>query len=100
MVKRIKILRVILKDELVDEDVDIEEIANAALDFSGSDLKELCRSAAMNAFVAHMKRGDADAGESGDEAKIRLSKADFDVAFEKLAVKRLTVRREPEGYFD
>ena len=45
--KRLQILQLILERELVDADVDLDYVANASEGFSGSDLKELCRTAAM-----------------------------------------------------
>ena len=44
---REKILRVLLKDETLDEDVDVNVIAERTPLFSGSDLKHLCITAAM-----------------------------------------------------
>ncbi|ELU06520.1 hypothetical protein CAPTEDRAFT_148262 [Capitella teleta] len=45
--QRAEILDLILQDEPVADDVDLNEIADEALNYSGSDLKELCRNAAI-----------------------------------------------------
>ncbi|KAM9324936.1 outer mitochondrial transmembrane helix translocase [Gastrophryne carolinensis] len=45
--QREAILNLILKDENVDTDVDLTQIARSTDNFSGSDLKEMCRDAAL-----------------------------------------------------
>lgn len=45
--KRVQILKLILRNEKLDDDVDLESLSLASENFSGSDLKELCRLAAM-----------------------------------------------------
>ena len=45
--KRMQILQLILTNERLDDDVDLESLSLASENFSGSDLKELCRLAAM-----------------------------------------------------
>ena len=45
--KRVQILKLILSNEQLDADVDLENISLASENFSGSDLKELCRLSAM-----------------------------------------------------
>lgn len=45
--KRVQILKLILKSETLDGDVDLAALSLASENFSGSDLKELCRLAAM-----------------------------------------------------
>jgi SpoVK/Ycf46/Vps4 family AAA+-type ATPase len=90
-VQRAKILRVILKNEDLDEDVQMEDLASRSVDFSGSDLKELCRCAAMNSFLRHVKDQKLDkTAENEIENQIKIFKVDFDVAFAKLQVKNLT----------
>jgi len=44
-IQRNSILKIILEDENVDDDVDLDAIAEQTVNFSGSDLKELCRNA-------------------------------------------------------
>lgn len=44
--QRASILRVILKDENVEESVDIDQLATMCEGYSGSDLTELCKQAA------------------------------------------------------
>ncbi|RWS29669.1 ATPase family AAA domain-containing protein 1-like protein [Leptotrombidium deliense] len=45
--KRIDILSLVLQQEHTSDDIDLNLIANMTEGFSGSDLKELCRAAAM-----------------------------------------------------
>lgn len=45
--KRLEILQLILEKESYDDNINFEHIANTTEGFSGSDLKELCRNAAM-----------------------------------------------------
>lgn len=89
---REKILHVILKDENLAGDVNIEAVAEMTLNFSGSDLHELCRCAAMNSFIGHIKKVNSQAGTSAESqnAVIFIKKSDFAVGFEKMSVKNLT----------
>uniref|UniRef100_A0A7E4V236 AAA domain-containing protein n=1 Tax=Panagrellus redivivus TaxID=6233 RepID=A0A7E4V236_PANRE len=61
MQSRLQILKVILKDEYVDE-LNLEEIAQHADGLSGSDLKEVCRTAALRRlshnFDTHNRIGE------------------------------------------
>jgi SpoVK/Ycf46/Vps4 family AAA+-type ATPase len=53
---RTKILKVILKDEDLNPDVDIEEIAKSTKGYSGSDLRNLCVAAAYRPIRELLKR--------------------------------------------
>ena len=100
--QRVKILKLILKDETLADDVNIDDISMKAEDFSGSDLKELCRCAAMNRFISNIKENKlldlnhADLNNKNDEEivddveGVKLRDVDFKVAFDKLSVKKLT----------
>ena len=91
-----KILNIILKDENLANDLDVEEIAERTVDFSGSDLHELCRCAAMNSFIEHIKQVN-NSDQSNDDPQtqnqsnqsIFIKKLDFEVAFQKMSVKNI-----------
>lgn len=79
--ERRKILTVLLKDTALDsENFDLELIVNATRGMSGSDLKELCRDAALNAareYIRH-KRQFASSAESEIPGGMRpLKNTDF-----------------------
>lgn len=87
----------ILKDENLATDVDIEEIACRTDQFSGSDLHELCRCAAMNSFITHIKSINNSSDDDNNEQQqgpIFIRKVDFEVAFEKMSVKNLANLRQ------
>jgi SpoVK/Ycf46/Vps4 family AAA+-type ATPase len=97
-IQRLKILKVILKDENLAEDVDLKEIAEKTQEFSGSDLHELCRNAAMNSFIEtvkilneSIKSNESSNDEVSDETKEHhdsfIRRIDFDIAFEKMSTK-------------
>lgn len=84
--QRLKILQVLLKDTNLDEnEFDMEFIANNSGGLSGSDLKELCREAALNAAKEYIRRkreqinGSQDSTtEEKDTVKMRpLRTSDF-----------------------
>ncbi|KAI1725016.1 ATPase family associated with various cellular activities (AAA) domain-containing protein [Ditylenchus destructor] len=52
---RVDILRVILKDEKMANDIDLYKVAEKAPNTSGSDLKEICRNAALRCLSTVMK---------------------------------------------
>lgn len=106
----------ILKDELLAEDVYLEEIAEKSVDFSGSDLHELCRCAAMNSFIQTLKKCrtndnlaketqlESVSSENSNDSAHFIRKIDFEVAFEKMSVKNLTKKNRfdfttAKGYF-
>ncbi|KAF7363385.1 AAA domain-containing protein [Mycena sanguinolenta] len=52
--ERQEILKILLRDETLGPDVDIEDIGKKTENFSGSDLKHLCVSAALDAVKEHV----------------------------------------------
>jgi len=96
-VQRKKILTVILRDENLANDVDLDDIAEKTQNFSGSDLHELCRAAAMNRFIETLKQLQTsnDRNETSEHPidenslvnEAVISNIDFDVAFQKILVK-------------
>ncbi|PVU97899.1 hypothetical protein BB559_001858 [Furculomyces boomerangus] len=54
--QRLSILELLLKNINVVEDFDFEELARRTANMSGSDIKELCRNAAMNPITEYMRK--------------------------------------------
>lgn len=96
--QRRKILDVILKEETLANDVDLNEIAEKTEGYSGSDLHELCRCAAMNSFITALKKVNSTENTFRIEqnnnsnpvtTQNAIRKIDFEVGFEKMAVKNM-----------
>jgi SpoVK/Ycf46/Vps4 family AAA+-type ATPase len=49
--QRIKIFELILKDEQLHKDVNLKKLAQETIDYTGSDINEICRQAAMQRRV-------------------------------------------------
>ncbi len=67
--QRRKILNVHLKDASLDPDFDLELVISRTAGMSGSDLKEICRNAAMNTMREYIKQNFVD-GKKIDEKEI------------------------------
>lgn len=84
--QRLKIFQLILKDEQIDDDLDLEKLARETGDFTGSDINEICRQAAMQRIV-ELCNDDATASqEEGDLLRTLrpIKQADFLLALEKV----------------
>ncbi|XP_039094470.1 ATPase family AAA domain-containing protein 1 isoform X3 [Hyaena hyaena] len=80
--QREAILRLILKNENVDRHVDLLEVAQETDGFSGSDLKEMCRDAALLCVREYV---NSTAEDSRDEDEIRpVQQQDLQRAIEKM----------------
>lgn len=73
--ERVEILKVILKDESVDEDIDFDHIAGLCDGYAGSDLLELCKKAAY--FPIRDLLNDEKKGKSSPEPR-PLSQSDLE----------------------
>lgn len=49
--QRMKIFQLILADEQLDQDADLEQLAQQTTNYTGSDINEICRQAAMQRIV-------------------------------------------------
>ena len=100
--QRKKILKVILKYESLADDVSLDSIAEKTANYSGSDLHELCRCAAMNSYIESIKGNgsELDSLEPNEEQQppkqsneaVLIRKCDFQVALEKMSVKNSVSR--------
>ncbi|KAF5365573.1 hypothetical protein D9758_003220 [Tetrapyrgos nigripes] len=66
--EREEILKILLKDETLDESVDLKILAKKTESFSGSDLKHLCVSAALDSVKEHVKLPWITSSESETQA--------------------------------
>ncbi|KXX75505.1 Protein MSP1 [Madurella mycetomatis] len=85
--EREAILRVMLKDESLAEDVDLAALGADAELYSGSDLKNLCVSAAMEAVREEVRQKDEFTGEGPFEYPERrvLQKRHFDKGLREIS---------------
>uniref|UniRef100_A0A5S6R505 phosphoacetylglucosamine mutase n=1 Tax=Trichuris muris TaxID=70415 RepID=A0A5S6R505_TRIMR len=78
--QRANVLDVLLRDEQLESDVNLEEIAAQCEHFSCSDLRELCRLAAITR-VREVLRSEPDVDELGGEP---FRSADFQAALQRM----------------
>ncbi|RWS09444.1 ATPase family AAA domain-containing protein 1-B-like protein [Dinothrombium tinctorium] len=86
--KRIEILKLVLKQENISADIDYNLIANMTEGFSGSDLKELCRAAAM-VRVRELCMQDAESNDLDNLRSIKMD--DFLAAIHKTKESKIMV---------
>lgn len=100
--KRLKILQLIMQNEEIDADVNMNTLANLTENFSGSDLKELCRSAAMSRvkeLSTDYKALLANSDTSSYLSSIRaINQADFAHALEKMKRTRISSHEFVDNY--
>ncbi|XP_013395490.1 ATPase family AAA domain-containing protein 1-B [Lingula anatina] len=91
--QRKHILEIILADEELDSSVDLTEVAKLTNGFSGSDLRELCRNAALYRIKEYIqeeiRRDGMDStstfpDENGSPSLRRISMADIEKSLEKM----------------
>ncbi|CEP20888.1 Protein MSP1 AltName: Full=TAT-binding homolog 4 [Cyberlindnera jadinii] len=77
--QRERILKLLLNDTKLSRDFDLGEVVSCTRGFSGSDLKEACREAAMNAMREYIRSNFKDGIRlSDDEVRVRpLKTTDF-----------------------
>ena len=85
--QRVKIFELILENEQLDSDVDLKRLAKECIDCTGSDIREICRQAAMQRVVELCHR---ERQEKGDKSTIpssslrSITQADFLQAWMKV----------------
>ena len=84
------ITRILKNTDKKDSDIDIENIAAMTDGFSGSDLRELCRIAAMMRVI---EQNDDDSDTSSYDQLRNISNNDFTAALEKMKESRNAVNR-------
>lgn len=70
------------KDNMLDDDVDIEDLAARAKNYSGAEIAGVVKSAASSAFARHTKLDTAAATAVPDAAALKITMADFNNAME------------------
>jgi SpoVK/Ycf46/Vps4 family AAA+-type ATPase len=85
--QRIKIFELILKDEQLHKDVNLKKLAQETTDYTGSDINEICRQAAMQRIVELCNQQDRDNKDKNDiqSSQLRsITQADFLEALRKV----------------
>jgi len=94
--ERLQILRVVLKNEKLDDGVDLEDIAALTEGFSGSDLHGLCQQAARMQLSDLIKQAEESEGYEVNLSLRKITKEDFTEAF-KTSPKALELKKREES---
>lgn len=90
--QRVKIFQLILGDESLDADVDLDQLASAASNYTGSDINEICRQAAMQRVVelchersrSEIRNGEAEETDDPFTSLRPMKQTDFLQALKKV----------------
>lgn len=83
--QRIKIFELILSNEQVNEDVDLEQLAQQTANYTGSDINEICRQAAMQRIVELCNQQSTTTNQKDPLSELRsIKQADFNEALRKV----------------
>ena len=83
--QRVKIFELILSNEDLDTDVDLEELAKQTSNYTGSDINEICRQAAMQRIVELCNNRSTTNNNEEQLSQLRpITHADFLEALRKV----------------
>ena len=85
--QRMKIFELILNNEQLHSDVDLEQLAHQTSNYTGSDINEICRQAAMQRIVelCHQQTRTTVINEDNSLSQLRsITQADFLEALKKV----------------
>ena len=82
--QRVKIFELILKNEPLNEDVDLEKLAGETTNYTGSDINEVCRQAAMQRIVEICNNYSTTQTEDPLSSLRSIKQSDFDEALRKV----------------
>lgn len=83
--QRARIFELILNDEQLDTDVDLEQLAQQTTNFTGSDINEICRQAAMQRIVELCNQQPTTTNGADSLLELRpIKQADFMEALRKV----------------
>ena len=87
LISRTKIYQLYTRDLLLDDEISLEEIAKLSENFTGADIKGVCRLAVMNAVKRDIPELQNDLDNLPDESVIntKVTKQDFLSAIEEIA---------------
>ncbi|CAF1273065.1 unnamed protein product [Adineta ricciae] len=85
IIQRVKIFELILSNEDLDTDVDLEELAKQTSNYTGSDINEICRQAAMQRIVELCNNRSTTNDNEEHLSQLRpITRADFLEALRKV----------------
>lgn len=74
--QRLKILQLVLETEHIASDVDLNRLAKLAINFSGSDLRELCRNASIYRLREYVRMNDTTSQQANSSISNRQPELD------------------------
>ncbi|XP_064595653.1 outer mitochondrial transmembrane helix translocase-like isoform X2 [Liolophura sinensis] len=94
--QREKILKIIMQKEKIGDDVNFSQLAEATEEFSGSDLRETCRIAAINRIREYLVSRENSVDQSHRQAEDRqITMSDLTLAVGKMRQTKLSAIRAP-----
>ncbi|MFX1372539.1 MAG: CDC48 family AAA ATPase [Promethearchaeota archaeon] len=104
---RIQIFKIHLNDRPIDENVDIDLLAEELEGYSGADIKAICEEATILAIRKGVFQTDIDVSNPKDYSNIKISQKDFKEAIKKIkmsadnAIKsyRESIKETPEEIY-
>ena len=81
---RINIFKIHLKDRPINDEIDIESLAQELEGYSGADIKAVCEEATILAIRKGVFHVDIDASNPNSYSKIKISQEDFEKAIVKI----------------
>lgn len=93
--QRTSVLKIILANENISEEVDLEKIAEKTAGYAGSDLKEFCRYAALNCLRRRVVDLECTSLNGASDMFLFMENVDFDAAIERMKSNNTFLSQNP-----